>query len=80
MEQSILVIAVYVDDLFVSGASEKVVDEFKREMASKFDMSDLGRLSYYLGIEVHQEKDRISLNQRRYALKILEESGMKTAT
>ena len=77
VEHNILVIAVYVDDLFVSGANEKIIGDFKREMASKFDMSDLGRLSYYLGIEVHQEEGRISLNQRRYALKILEESGMK---
>lgn len=47
-------------------------------MALKFDMSDLGKLSYYLGIEVHQEEGRITLNQRRYALKLLEESGMKS--
>ena len=73
--QSILVVAVYVDDLFVCGASEKIIGDFKREMESKFDMSDLGKLSYYLGIEVHQEEGYISLNQRRYALKILEESG-----
>lgn len=39
-------------------------------------MSDLGKLSYYLGIKVHQEKCRIILNQRRYAMKILEESCM----
>ena len=75
--QSILVVAVYVDDLFVCGAREKIIGDFKREMGSKFDMSDLGKLSYYLGIEVHQEEGYISLNQRRYALKILEESGMK---
>ena len=77
VNSSILVVAVYVDDLFVTGANEKIIDVFKREMASKFDMSDLGKLSYYLGIEVSQEEGCITLNQRRYALKILEESGMK---
>lgn len=76
VKENILVVAVYVDDLFVTGASPYVIKEFKREMASKFDMSDLGKLSYYLGIEVSQEEGRITLNQRRYALKILEESGM----
>lgn len=75
--QSILVVDVYVDDLFVCGASEKIIGDFKREMGSKFDMSDLGKLSYYLGIEVHQEEGYISLNQRRYAFKILEENGME---
>ncbi|XP_018448562.1 uncharacterized protein LOC108820077 [Raphanus sativus] len=40
-------------------------------------MSDLGRLSYYLGLEVLQHDGGITLNQKRYALKVLEEVGMK---
>ena len=39
-------------------------------------MSDLGLLSYYLGIEVHQMSDGISLCQETYAKKILEKCGM----
>lgn len=50
VNNNILVVAVYVDDLFITGANERNVEEFKKEMATKFDMSDLGRLSYYLGI------------------------------
>ncbi|KAL9299241.1 putative RNA-directed DNA polymerase [Arabidopsis thaliana] len=46
-------------------------------MSSKFEMSDLGLLSYYLGIEVIQHSKGITLNQSRYAIKILEETGMK---
>lgn len=76
MAESVIVVAVYVDDLFVTGASVKVIEAFKKEMAQKFDMSDLGKLSYYLRIEIHQEEGFISLNQRNYALRILEESGM----
>ena len=45
-------------------------------MSSNFEMSDLGLLTYYLGIEECQEKGRITLNQRRYANKILSEAGM----
>lgn len=41
-----------------------------------FSMSDLGLLSYYLGIEVHQSAAGISLCQSSYAAKILERSGM----
>lgn len=40
-------------------------------------MSDLGRLSYYLGLKVLQHDGGITLNQKRYALKVLEEVGMK---
>ena len=47
-----LVVGVYVDDLIVTGARVEDIDSFKREMAARFRMSDLGALSYYLGIEV----------------------------
>ena len=42
----------YVDDLIVTGARMEDISSFKREMAACFRMSDLGALSYYLGIEV----------------------------
>lgn len=71
-----LFVAVYVDDLLVTGSSLDAIQEFKDEMASKFEMSDLGRLTYYLGIEVTQNEDGIVLKQERYAAKILEDAGM----
>ena len=51
-----LVIGMYVDDLIITGAHAEDIDSFKREMAAHFRMSDLGTLSYYLGIEVKQGK------------------------
>ena len=72
----LLVVAVYVYDLFVTGTSKRNIEEFKRNMSSKFEMSDLGKLSYYLGIEVCQHEDGITLNQSRYATKILKNAGM----
>ena len=59
-----LVGGVYVDDLIVTGAREVDINGFKREMAAHFKMSDLDALSYYLGIEVRQGKQSISLGQR----------------
>lgn len=73
---NLLVVAVYVDDLFVTGRCLKAINEFKGEMSSQFEMSDLGKLTYYLGIEVTQHEKGITLNQNRYALKILEEASM----
>lgn len=52
IREDLFLIAIYVDDLFVTETNVKVIDVFKREMSSKFEMSDLGRLTYYLGIEV----------------------------
>jgi hypothetical protein len=47
-----LIMAVYVDDLIITGGSPQVIDSFKKEMSRTFSMSDLGSLTYYLGIEV----------------------------
>ena len=77
MDENMLRVAVYVDDLFVTETNVKIINEFKREIAKNFEMSDLGRLTYYLGIEVIQHQDGITLNQRNYALKILEGECMK---
>lgn len=41
------------DDLLVTGSNIEIVKEFKREMKVRFKMSDLGLLTYYLGIEVN---------------------------
>uniref|UniRef100_A0A1J3FUC1 Retrovirus-related Pol polyprotein from transposon TNT 1-94 n=1 Tax=Noccaea caerulescens TaxID=107243 RepID=A0A1J3FUC1_NOCCA len=73
----LLIIAIYVDDLFVTGTSLSLITRFKEEMSAKFEMSDLGRLTYYLGIEVFQHNEGITLVQKRYALKILEDTEMK---
>lgn len=72
----VLVVGVYVDDLLVTGTNISSIEHFKRQMHAEFDMSDLGRLAYYLGIEVEQKDDYIQLKQSSYAKKILERAGM----
>ncbi|CAA7021062.1 unnamed protein product [Microthlaspi erraticum] len=73
---SLLIIAIYVDDLFVTGNTLKAIDEFKAGMSSKFEMSDLGKLTYYLGIEVNQGEDGIEIKQEGYARRIIKEAGL----
>ena len=62
-----LIVGVYVDDLIITVSSSAVIEDFKAEMAREFDMSNLGSLSSYLGIEVKQGKDFIFLSQTAYA-------------
>ena len=75
-KNSFLLVRVYVDDLVISGPSIREIQQFKVEMKRKFSMGDLGLLSYYLGIEVKQGEDGITLSQSAYAKKILEAAGM----
>ncbi|WVZ81518.1 hypothetical protein U9M48_028885 [Paspalum notatum var. saurae] len=75
-EASRLVVGVYVDDLIITGEINKEIDSFKLQMKKLFKMSDLGPLSYYLGIEVKQGVRGIELRQSAYALKLLEKAGL----
>jgi hypothetical protein len=72
-----LLVGVYVDDLIVTRSSTRGIDHFNEQMKKMFSMSDLGLLNYYLGIEVSQTPEGITLCQAGYATKLLERSGMK---
>jgi hypothetical protein len=74
-----IIIGVYVDDLIVTGGNPKEIDAFKKQMMTEFEMTDLGLLSYYLGLEVEQKADSITIKQGSYAKKVLEQFGMVSA-
>ena len=48
----ILVVSLYVDDLLVTGSSMEHIDTFKREMKDAFEMTDLGKMTFFLGMDV----------------------------
>lgn len=74
---NILVVCIYVDDLIVTGDNEEMVEEFKTTMKSEFEMSDLGLLNYFLGMEIVQSDQGIFLSQECYAKKFLEKFNMQ---
>jgi len=71
-----LIVGVYVDDLVITGGVAGDIEEFKSQMKATFQMSDLGLLHYYLGLEVTQSTDGITLGQSAYAAKILQNAGL----
>jgi hypothetical protein len=73
---SLLLVGVYVDDLIICGPDNEKIAEFKHQICRTFSMSDLGLLSYYLGMEVKQRAGKIVICQRAYAAKIVEICGM----
>lgn len=66
----------FVDDLIFTGNDEFMMSEFKNSMMSEFDMTDLGRMRFFLGIEVLQKSDGIYIYQRKYAMEVLKRFGM----
>jgi hypothetical protein len=69
-------VGVYVNDLMITGTKDVDVATFKEEMKVTYQMSDLGLLSFYLGIEVHQDDSGITLRQTAYAKRVVELSGL----
>jgi hypothetical protein len=67
-----LLVGVYVDDLVITGTKVAEVASFKEEMNATFQMSDLGLLSFYQGIEVHQGDSGIMLRQTTYVKRVVE--------
>ena len=72
----IIIVSIYVDDLIFTGDDDAILTDFKRSMLREFDMSDLGSMRFFLGIEVLQRDDGIFICQRKYALEILKRFGM----
>lgn len=60
-EDEMLIICVYVDDILVTGTNLSSIKVFKKQMSQVFEMSDMGPLAYYLGIEVKQGNGAIEL-------------------
>ena len=65
-----MILALYVDDVFLT-RDESPIDGYKRELASEFEMKDLGLMHYFLGLEVWQRLDEIFRSQGKYTVEIL---------
>lgn len=76
VENEPLILVLYVDDLFLTRSS-RVIGDCKKNIATKFDMKDLGQMHYFLGLEVWQQKGEIFLGQGRYATEILKRFRME---
>ncbi|CAJ2672444.1 unnamed protein product [Trifolium pratense] len=74
---NILIVSLYVDDLIFTGNDDNMFKEFKKSMEKEFNMSDLGKMHYFLGVEVIQNEEGIYICQRKYVTDLLERFGME---
>ena len=61
-----MIVCLYVDDLIFTGNDEIMFAEFKKSMMLEFDMTDIGKMRYFLGIEVMQRSDGIFISHKKY--------------
>jgi hypothetical protein len=64
-----LIVCIYVDDIIYTGNME--IDVFRSAMEKEFEMTNLGQMKYFLGLEIEQLKEGIFVCQQRYAHNVL---------
>ena len=64
------------DDIIITGSDQDGIQKLKQYLFSHFQTKDLGKLKYFLGIEVAQSNSRMVFSQRKYTLDILTDTGM----
>ncbi|XP_057954001.1 uncharacterized mitochondrial protein AtMg00810-like, partial [Malania oleifera] len=73
---SMLIACLYVDDLIFTGNNPEMFAAFKRSMVKEFEMTDIGQMAHFLGIEVVQSEKGIFISQSHYAKEVLKKFGM----
>ncbi|GJW64846.1 retrovirus-related pol polyprotein from transposon TNT 1-94 [Tanacetum coccineum] len=76
----ILLVQIYVDDIIFASANPKSCQLFTHEMNSTIQMSMMGKMSLFLGLQVLQNPRGIFINQSKFALEILKKYGFNTST
>ena len=73
----LLIVSLYVDDLLVTGNNVRLVEEFEKKMMQVFEMTDLGLMTYFLGMEIKQGCNEIFICQKKYVREILKKFHME---
>ncbi|GJW91746.1 putative ribonuclease H-like domain-containing protein, partial [Tanacetum coccineum] len=71
----ILLVQVYVDDIIFGSTKKELCIAFEKLMHEKFQMSSMGELTFFLGLQVKQKKDDIFISQDKYVAEILKKFG-----
>jgi hypothetical protein len=69
-------VLIYVDDIIVASSTHDAMASLLRQLGQEFALKDLGRLNYFLGIEVNHVHNGIILTQEKYASDLLKKVGM----
>ncbi|GJS82485.1 retrovirus-related pol polyprotein from transposon TNT 1-94 [Tanacetum coccineum] len=77
--KDILMVQIYVDDIIFASTDPSLCDKFADIMSSKFKMSMMGKMSFFLGLQISQSPRGICINQKKYANEILKKYGMDSS-
>ncbi|GKF22746.1 retrovirus-related pol polyprotein from transposon TNT 1-94 [Tanacetum coccineum] len=77
--KDILFVQIYGDDIIFASTTPELCDQFSKIMCSKFKMLMMGKISFFIGLQISQSLKGIFINQSKYALKSLRKYGMESS-
>eukprot|EP00253_Pinus_taeda_P032438 PITA_32438 len=75
--KSLIIIVLYIDDLILTSSDPNLINHVKSSLKNNFEMTNLVHLHYFLGLQVLQSKEGISLSQSKYACDLLHHFHME---
>ncbi|KAH9698132.1 hypothetical protein KPL71_023896 [Citrus sinensis] len=78
--QDILIVQIYVDDIIFGSTNELLCKDFSSCMSQEFEMSMMGELKYFLGLQIKQNEEGIFINQAKYVKDLLKRFGYDNGT
>nr|GEY66789.1 putative ribonuclease H-like domain-containing protein [Tanacetum cinerariifolium] len=75
-QKDILLVQIYVDDIIFGATNKALCQSFEKLIKDKFQMSSMGELTFFLGLQVKQKKYEIFISQDKYIAEILRKFGL----
>ena len=76
-ENDILIVQIYVDDIIFGATNVSLCEEFAKSMHSEFEMSMMGELNFFLGLQIKQLKEGTFINQAKYIRDLLKKFNLE---
>ena len=76
----LIVAQVFVDDIIFGSTKDELAHEFSKLMQAEFKISMIGKLSHFLGLQIHQQESGIFISQSKYAKNLVKKFGLESAS
>ncbi|GJW50110.1 retrovirus-related pol polyprotein from transposon TNT 1-94 [Tanacetum coccineum] len=74
---NLIIVQIYVDDIIFGSTCQDMCDEFAKIMHDEFEMSMMGELNFFLGLQIKQMEDGIFFNQSKYIQEMLKKFSLE---